>query len=100
MRRTELSLARRLLAVLGESSLPVPTPDLIAMLATGKTHPRSRVWDELRRLEKSGLVERLHRANPKYGHGLKGYTKIETAWRLRSVPQSCYSSREPFAESN
>lgn len=50
------SLPRRLLAELGESHLPVSTPDLIALYATGDSFPRQRVWMALKRLMRRGLV--------------------------------------------
>lgn len=52
-------MSRRLLGVLGESPLSVPTPDLVALVATGKSFPRSRVWNYLRTLERGGLVCRV-----------------------------------------
>ena len=56
-----MTLAQHILAVLEESPIPVRTPDLVAMCATGKTHPRGRVWSSLRILEAHQLVRRAGR---------------------------------------
>lgn len=60
------TLAQRILAVLAESPLPCPTPDLIAILATGLTNSRQRVWSALRDLERDGLVVRSGRLKRSY----------------------------------
>ncbi len=51
-------LPSRILKVLGQSPLPITTPDLTALVATGLSHPRQRVWDALRELEGRDLVVR------------------------------------------
>lgn len=51
------TLTEAILNVLAESPIPVTTPDLIAIVATGLSHPRQRVWTQLRRLYHSGRVE-------------------------------------------
>ena len=51
-----MSMSQKILAVLGESPLPISTPDLIAIVAEGMSYPRSRVWTQLRAMLKSGLV--------------------------------------------
>lgn len=51
------SLSQRILKVLSESPIPVTTPDLIAILATGMSHPRQRVWTQLRRLYRAGRIQ-------------------------------------------
>ena len=52
------TLMCELLRVLRESPLPIPTPDLIAIVAVGKSNPRSRVWTQLSLLLQHGLVQR------------------------------------------
>ena len=41
-------MIKAILRTLRESAIPVPTPDLIAVLAEGKAHPRQSVWTALR----------------------------------------------------
>lgn len=54
-------LSARILALLGESPLPVYTPDLVSLAVKdpGTPHQREiRVWSALRNLEKYGIVRR------------------------------------------
>ena len=51
------SLSGRILSVLGESPIPVATPDLIAIVATGLSHPRQRVHTQLGRLYRAGKIQ-------------------------------------------
>ena len=51
------SLSQKILSTLAESPIPVTTPDLIAIVATGLSHPRQRVWTQLRRLYHAGLIQ-------------------------------------------
>lgn len=53
------TLASRLLAAIGKAELSVPTPELCATCAAGLSHPRRRVWSDLVRLERSGLVVKV-----------------------------------------
>ncbi len=50
-----MSVAERILAVLGESPLSVPTPDLVALCGPAK-NPRSQVWVQLKKLRDAGLI--------------------------------------------
>ena len=52
------SLAQRILDILNESALPVPTPALIVMVAYRKKNARSLVWDALRILERRQFAVR------------------------------------------
>lgn len=54
-----MTLSQRLLAVLGESPLPMRTPDLVTTCAAGLSHPRQRVRVALLELERGGLVRRV-----------------------------------------
>lgn len=76
------SLSERILAVLGESPIPVSTPDLILLCAAGLSLPRSRVWTELYHLEKNGFVKKYpksRRSRVDTGHGANG---LVTTWSL------------------
>lgn len=55
------TLPERILSVLGESALPVPTPDLVAITDCGRPHHREQVWVCLRKLRAGGLVRQSHR---------------------------------------
>jgi hypothetical protein len=56
--RRKRSLRGRILAVLGESDIPMATPDIVVLCAYGLTYPRNRVWVCLKRLLELGLVVR------------------------------------------
>lgn len=71
-------MSRRILKLLGESDIPCSTPEMIAILATGLSYPRSRVWVELRKLERAGLVKR---AGYRRVSGVRGAHR-ETLWSL------------------
>jgi hypothetical protein len=73
-----VTLPEHLLAVLGESPLPVPTADLVALTAAGKSHPRNRVWAALRNLLRAGLVRRDTAVRPR----CNGRPQPVTLWRL------------------
>lgn len=49
-------MSQRILAVLGESPLPISTPDLTDLVAAGLSCPSQRVWVTLRALRKKGLI--------------------------------------------
>lgn len=51
-----MTLSEHILDVLAESPLPITTPDLIAIVATGLSHPRQRVHAALSRLMAKGLI--------------------------------------------
>lgn len=82
-----LSLSQRILKVLAESPLPITTPDLVAIVATGLSHPRARVWTALGILRQKGLVvcekvrtptdgtTRIWSGKPRTGHPV-------TRWKL------------------
>lgn len=57
-------LSQKILQEIECSPLPISTPALIAICATGMSDPRSRVWDELRMLERHGSI-RKHSRSPK-----------------------------------
>lgn len=57
-------------SLLSVHPLWVSTPDLIAELVTGMTHPRSRVWAALRDMVGRGEVEKERR-------------KAKTYWRVK-----------------
>ena len=56
-----MTLAARILAVLGETPLPADTPMLVALCGAGRPNARSQVWATLRRLERDGLVKKADR---------------------------------------
>lgn len=62
MRLKKPNTAARMLEVLSESPIPVPTPDLIALCCTGLSHPRARAHVTLARLLADGLVRRGYRS--------------------------------------
>ena len=56
-----MTLAARLLAVLGESPLPADTPTLVELCGAGRPNARAQVWTMLRHLERRGLVRKVDR---------------------------------------
>jgi hypothetical protein len=52
-------LSLQILKLIESSPIPVRTGDLVAITVTGKSHPRSRVHAELRKLAAAGLVRRM-----------------------------------------
>ena len=56
-----MTLAARILAVLGESPLPADTPMLVEVCGAGRPNARAQVWATLRRLERDGLVRKVDR---------------------------------------
>jgi hypothetical protein len=63
------TLASRILAVLGNAEFSVSTPELCVRCAGGLSHPRRRVWSDLVRLERSGLVVKVTSKNGKNHRG-------------------------------
>lgn len=60
-------LIHRLLDILRESELPIGTPDLCWIAAHGLTCPRTRVWCEMLKLERAGIVVRVSRSKGRGG---------------------------------
>jgi hypothetical protein len=57
----KLSMGQHLLAVIGESWVPISTADLIAICAADKVNARGWVWTELVKLQRKGLIEKIFR---------------------------------------
>jgi hypothetical protein len=74
------SLAQRILAVLGESAVPVSTPALVVLCACELSNARSRVWSELRELLAAGLVARAGKSLSRGDRRARDYAV--TTWRL------------------
>lgn len=53
-----MTLARRILHVLKDSPVPLPSPVIVSRCREGLASPRSTVWEQLRRMERAGLVVR------------------------------------------
>jgi hypothetical protein len=78
-----LSLPQRLLRLLSESALPLPTPDIVAALGYNedRAYGRVQVFVALKRLRLSGLVTREIR--PRATGDRYRNRKLPTAfWRL------------------
>lgn len=81
----KLPMTQRVLAVLEESSLPISTPDLIAIVATGMSHPRGRVWAALSYLRSRGLIVSERGRTYVDSPGCDG--PLVTLWRLAPTPE-------------
>lgn len=57
-----MSLGTAILKSIESSPIPISSPDLIAIHATGLSDPRSRVWDKLRMLERNGYIRKVSRS--------------------------------------
>lgn len=57
-----IPLTLRILSMLEESSLPVPTPDIVALCCYGVRYPRQHAHIALGSLLHDGLVSRGYRA--------------------------------------
>jgi repressor of nif and glnA expression len=64
--RRRFSLVGRILAILDESPLPVPTPDIVALCNVRHRQHKRTVWGKLLCLERKGLVRRV------------GYRQVQT----------------------
>ncbi len=74
----EPSLSQRILAVLGESPLPVSTPDLVLLCGDGFAHPRAQLWNELRVLLAAGLVAKAGKLRRRD----EPWMRAATLWRV------------------
>lgn len=76
-----MSMPERILSVLSESPLPVPTPDLVTICAAGLSNPRARVWAALRKFASAGLVAKV----PGVSRACEGRGANQwcAAWRLK-----------------
>lgn len=54
-----MSLRLAILKDLQSTPIPISTPDLIAIHAAGKPHPRHQVWAALKELVKAGLAKKV-----------------------------------------
>ena len=75
-----MTLAARLLAVLGESPLPADTPTLVDLCADGRPNARAQVWAALRRLERDGLVRKVDRSGASRADGYPNRRSVR--WTL------------------
>ena len=75
-----MTLAARLLAVLGESPLPADTPMLVDLCAAGRPNARAQVWAMLRHLERRGRVRKVDRLGVSRADGYPN--RRATRWTL------------------
>lgn len=63
-----MSINTEILRVIESSTIPISTPDLIAIFGLGYRHPRQQLWNRLRWLEQQGLVRksRQRRGRPTF----------------------------------
>lgn len=54
-----MSLRLKILADLQSTPIPISTPDLIAIHATGMVNGRQKVWHAVRYLERQGLARKV-----------------------------------------
>ena len=65
-----MNLSQKILAAVECSTIPITTPDLIAVvIEPGQSYPRNRVWATLVWLERSGLIARTRGVRVKSGRG-------------------------------
>lgn len=57
-----MKLSRKIRHWIESSPVPIRTPELIAIVATNRPHPRQQVWTVLQRLERNGIIRRTKRA--------------------------------------
>ena len=75
-----MTLAARILAVLGDSPLPAETPMLVDLCADGRPNARAQVWTMLRHLERRGLVRKVDRLGASRADGYPN--RRTTRWTL------------------
>ena len=57
-----MKLSRKIRHWIESSTVPIRTPELIAIVATGRKNPRQSVWARLTDLERNGIIRRTKRA--------------------------------------
>ena len=74
-----MKLSSQILEILGHSSIPVSTPDMVAMVWDDRPNLRNRVWSVLQYLERNSLVTRVEKRKDK---DINGVARVVTFWKL------------------
>lgn len=75
-----MTLPQQILSVLGESPIPVSTPDLVLIQGDGMNNARQRVWIELQKLYHKNLIQKA-KARSRVAEG-RGSNQRVAIWRL------------------
>lgn len=77
-----MSLKHILLEALKGLTAPVPTSDLIALVAPDYSNARSQVWSALKDLAQAGIIEKLPNLL-NTSRGSRVNNKKVTGWRIK-----------------